>query len=85
MNAFLATLDSITQVARVAFLATAVVVAAVCITDWAVRTRRISPFSGIARYTRVWALEDGQWRIVGGHVSMVPSSTDSSAPGDAAG
>lgn len=52
MNAFLATLDSITAVARVAFLATAAVVAAVCVTDWAVRTRRINPFSGIARFFR---------------------------------
>ena len=52
MNAFLATLDTVIKVARVAFLASAVIVAAVCITDWAVRTRRISPFSGIARFFR---------------------------------
>lgn len=27
-------------------------------------------FAGLARYTRVWAREDGRWRIVGGHVSV---------------
>jgi len=52
VNAFLAALDSITIVARYAFLVTAVVAAAVCVVDWAVRTRRISPFSGLARFFR---------------------------------
>jgi YggT family protein len=52
VNAFLAALDSITVVARYAFLVTAAVAAAVCVTDWAVRTRRISPFSGLARFFR---------------------------------
>lgn len=33
-----------------------------------------TPFSGIARYTRVWAREEGRWRIVGGHVSVVPTA-----------
>jgi ketosteroid isomerase-like protein len=37
------------------------------------------PFSGTARYTRVWALEDGRWRIVAGHVSVVPDGTDTAA------
>ena len=31
-----------------------------------------TPFSGVARYTRVWAREEGRWRIVAGHVSVVP-------------
>jgi ketosteroid isomerase-like protein len=31
-----------------------------------------APFSVTARYTRVWAREGGRWRIVGGHVSVVP-------------
>ena len=31
-----------------------------------------TPFAGIARYTRVWAREDGRWRIVAGHVSVTP-------------
>lgn len=52
MNAFLATFDTLIAVVRVAFLASAVIVAAVCVTDWAVRTRRISPFSGLARFFR---------------------------------
>jgi hypothetical protein len=30
---------------------------------------------GTFRYTRVWAREGGAWRIVGGHVSAVPSET----------
>jgi YggT family protein len=37
---------------RVALLYTAVVLAAVCALDWAVRTRRISPFNRIARFFR---------------------------------
>jgi ketosteroid isomerase-like protein len=28
---------------------------------------------GTHRYTRVWARENGRWRVVGGHVSAVPS------------
>jgi ketosteroid isomerase-like protein len=28
---------------------------------------------GTHRYTRVWAREGGTWRVVGGHVSAVPS------------
>jgi ketosteroid isomerase-like protein len=28
---------------------------------------------GTHRYTRVWAREDGEWRVVGGHVAPVPS------------
>ena len=32
-----------------------------------------APFSGIARYTRVWAREGGRWRIVGGHVTVHPN------------
>jgi ketosteroid isomerase-like protein len=35
-----------------------------------------TPFDGVASYTRVWAKEDGRWRIVGGHVSVVPVATD---------
>ncbi|GLC25952.1 nuclear transport factor 2 family protein [Roseisolibacter agri] len=31
-----------------------------------------TPFAGVARYTRVWAREDGRWRIVAGHVSVTP-------------
>jgi len=52
VNAFLSALDATIGVARVVFLALAAVATAVCVTDWAVRTRRISPFSGIARFFR---------------------------------
>ena len=52
MNAFLATIDVVTSVSRIAFLVLAVVVTAVCVVDWAVRTRRINPFSGVARFFR---------------------------------
>ena len=31
-----------------------------------------TPFTGIARYTRVWARTDGRWRIVAGHVGVTP-------------
>ena len=33
-----------------------------------------APFAGTFRYTRVWAREDGRWRVVGGHVSGVPDA-----------
>jgi len=52
VNAFLSALDATIGVARVVFLALAGAATAVCVTDWAVRTRRISPFSGIARFFR---------------------------------
>ena len=29
---------------------------------------------GTYRYTRVWAREDGAWRVAGGHVSEVPAA-----------
>jgi YggT family protein len=52
VNAFLISLDTVIAVARVVLLAAAVVVTGVCAVDWAVRTRRISPFSGVARFFR---------------------------------
>jgi YggT family protein len=52
VNAFLATIDAVTSVSRIVFLGLAVVVTAVCVVDWAVRTRRINPFSGVARFFR---------------------------------
>jgi ketosteroid isomerase-like protein len=42
-----------------------------------------TPFAGIASYSRVWAREDGRWRIVGGHVSVVPMDMDAAAGGRA--
>ena len=36
---------------------------------------------GTYRYTRIWAREgDGAWRVVGGHVSAVPSPSDGPEP-----
>ena len=52
VNVFLTSLDRVIAIARIAFLASAVVTAIVCGVDWAVRTRRISPFSGVARFFR---------------------------------
>jgi YggT family protein len=48
----LAALDVTIGLARVVFLVSALAVTVVCVTDWAVRTRRVSPFSGIARFFR---------------------------------
>jgi YggT family protein len=52
VNVLLASLDATIGVARIVFLVLACVVTVVCITDWAVRTRRVSPFSGLARFFR---------------------------------
>src|SRR5262249_1544657 len=40
------------DVVRTVFFYAAVVLAAVCVIDWAVRTRRINPFNPIARFFR---------------------------------
>lgn len=39
-------------VARIVLFWTAMAAAAVCVLDWAIRTRRISPFSSVARFFR---------------------------------
>lgn len=52
MEALIIGLNTTLAAIRVLFLASAGVVAVVCIVDWAVRTRRINPFSGIARFFR---------------------------------
>jgi YggT family protein len=39
-------------VVRTAFFAAAALFAVVCLVDWLVRTRRISPFNGVARFFR---------------------------------
>lgn len=44
--------DVAMQVLRTVFLFGAVVVGIVCVVDWAVRTRKISPFNSVARYFR---------------------------------
>lgn len=50
--AFLDTYAQVLGVLRIVFFGAAVVLAVVCALDWAVRTRRLSPFGGIARFVR---------------------------------
>jgi len=52
MNEFVTGADVGMQVLRTAFLAFAVVLAVICVMDWAVRTRKISPFNAVARFFR---------------------------------
>jgi len=52
METFLAGSDAVIVVLRTALLSIAVVFGAICILDWAVRTRKISPFNAIARFCR---------------------------------
>ena len=40
------------QVLKTAFLSVAAVLAVICLIDWAVRTRKISPFNAVARFFR---------------------------------
>jgi len=52
MNAVLGGFSLTVSVLRVALFYVALVLAAVCLVDWAVRTRRVNPFSGIGRFFR---------------------------------
>jgi YggT family protein len=52
METFLMGADAVTQILRTALLSIAVVFGAICILDWAVRTRKISPFNAVARFCR---------------------------------
>lgn len=52
MEAFLSATDTAVQVLKTVLLWIAVVFAAICALDWAVRTRKISPFNAIARFCR---------------------------------
>jgi len=52
METFLAGSDAVIVILRTALLSIAVVFGAICILDWAVRTRKISPFNAIARLCR---------------------------------
>jgi YggT family protein len=52
MDVFLSGTDAIIQVLRTALLSIAVVFGAICVLDWAVRTRKISPFNAVARFCR---------------------------------
>src|SRR6266496_5267548 len=52
MDTFLASTDAVSQILRTALLSIAVVFGAICVLDWAVRTRKISPFNAVARFCR---------------------------------
>jgi len=52
MNALIAGLGWVLDVTRGLVFAVAVGTGALCALDWAVRTRRISPFSGLGRFAR---------------------------------
>lgn len=52
MDAFMSGADALIQVLRTALLSIALVFGAICVLDWAVRTRKISPFNAIARFCR---------------------------------
>ena len=52
MDTFLAGADAVIMVLRTVLLSIAVVFAVICLLDWAVRTRKISPFNAVARFCR---------------------------------
>jgi len=52
VNSVISGLQQFADLLRPFFFGVAVVVGAVCVADWAVRTRRLKPFSGIARFMR---------------------------------
>ena len=52
MESFLSATDAGVQILKTVLLWIAVVFAAICALDWAVRTRKISPFNAIARFCR---------------------------------
>src|SRR3954471_2739898 len=52
METFLAGADAVIQILRTALFSVAVVFGAICLLDWAVRTRKISPFNAVARFCR---------------------------------
>src|SRR5919107_5544492 len=52
METFLSGTDALIAVLRTALLSIAVVFGVICLLDWAVRTRKISPFNAVARFFR---------------------------------
>ena len=52
MPTFLAALGTVLALLRTVLFALAVVLAVVCLVDWLVRTRRLSPFGPVARFFR---------------------------------
>jgi YggT family protein len=77
MNAALSALGVLTQTLRTLLLFGAVAATAVAAVDWAVRTRRINPFNGVARFMRARVeprLAGVERQVVraGGRPSMTP-------------
>jgi YggT family protein len=77
MNAAFALLASISAISRTVLLAGGVILAAVAAVDWAARTRRINPFSTVARFLRSnvdprLAGVERQVLRSGGHQSATP-------------
>src|SRR5256885_5316833 len=52
METFLNGADAVLQILRTVLLSLAAVFGAICLLDWAVRTRKISPFNSVARFCR---------------------------------
>lgn len=52
METFTSGADAVIQVLRTVFLFIALLLGLICVLDWAVRTRKISPFNAIARFCR---------------------------------
>jgi len=52
MDALVTGADVGMQMLKTALLSAAAVLAVICVVDWAVRTRRISPFNAVARFFR---------------------------------
>ena len=52
MDALVTGADVGVQVLKTALLSVAAVLAVICVVDWVVRTRRISPFNAVARFFR---------------------------------
>lgn len=77
MTDVLSALAVLSQLLRTVLLAGGIVLAGVATADWAVRTRRINPFSGIARFMRGrveprLAGVERQITRVGGHPASTP-------------
>jgi YggT family protein len=77
MNAAIAVLTLVSGTLRTLLLAGGLVFAGVAAVDWAVRTRRINPFNGVARFMRARvdpriAGVERQVARVGGHPSATP-------------
>lgn len=52
METFMSGAEAVSQILRSALLFIALVFGAICVLDWGVRTRKISPFNAIARFCR---------------------------------